>query len=80
MKENRMLWKLSGHRPSQLTEEHAEQSFLCVPLRNPLRLLRFENSLRNPTARLIKLSALVITLIFFRFRFLTIARDNHRPR
>src|SRR2546430_14565336 len=64
MKENRMLWKLSGHRPSQLTEEHAEQSFLCVPLRNPLRPLRFENSLRNPTARLIKLSALVITLIF----------------
>src|SRR3989449_4890967 len=64
MKENRMLWKLSGHRPSQLTEEHAEQSFLCVPLRDPLHPLRFENSLRNPTARLIKLSALVITLIF----------------
>src|SRR5436309_1694201 len=64
MKDNRILWEQSSHRPSQLTEEHAEQSFLCVRLRNPLRPLRLENNLRNPTARFIKLSALVITLIF----------------
>src|SRR5207244_4106369 len=65
MKKNRNL----SHRPNQLTAEDpevraedAEQSFLCVTLRKPLRPLRLKRS--NSTARLIKLSALVITLIF----------------
>src|SRR5205814_4588052 len=67
MKENRIL----SHRPNQLTAEDAEvraedaeESFLCVTLRKPLRPLRLKRNLRNPTARLIKLSALVITLVF----------------
>ncbi len=64
MKQNRILWKLSSHRPSQITVEDPEQLFLCVPLRSPLRSLGLENNLRHPTTWLVKLSALVITLIF----------------
>src|SRR6267143_491438 len=64
MKENRILWKLSSHRPSQITLVDPEQSVPCVPLRNPLRPLRLQNNLDNHTTWLVKLSALVITLIF----------------
>src|SRR5207245_10735334 len=64
MKKNRILWKLSSHRPSQITVEEPERLFLCVPLRKPLRPLRLERNLRNPPAWLINLSALLIPLFF----------------
>ncbi len=77
MKQNRILWDLHDqsktrrYRPLESTgegtefrAESAEQSFLCVPLRNPLRPLRFKNTVGNHTTWLVRLYALAIALVF----------------
>ncbi len=44
--------------------ENAEQSCLCVPLRNPLRPLRFKKDLGNHTTLLARLFVVAIALLF----------------
>jgi vitamin B12 transporter len=76
MKQKRIVWELKNassidsHGSFNLTAEGAEfradyakQSLLCVPLRIPLRTLRFKDSFANHTAWLVRLFALAIALI-----------------
>jgi vitamin B12 transporter len=78
MKQKRIFWELKSasniatYGSSNLTAEgaeflaeYADQSLLCVPLRIPLRPLRFKDSFGNHTAWLVRLIALAIALISF---------------
>jgi len=77
MKKNRIPWDLHtqsdicNYQSLEVTTEgaesraeNAEQSCRCIPLRNPLRPLRFKNDLGNHTTLLARLSALAIALLF----------------
>lgn len=77
MKKNRIPWDLqsqsntAGYPPFELTAEgaevraeNAEHDFLCVPLRNLPRPLRFKNGLGNHKTWLVRLLTLAVTLVF----------------
>src|SRR5258708_487491 len=77
MKKNRIPWDLHTQSDScsyqsfevttegaESRAENAEQSCLCVPLRNPLHPPRFKNDLGNHTMSLARLFILAIALLF----------------
>jgi vitamin B12 transporter len=77
MNKNRVPWDLhsqsntSGYPAFKLTAEgaevraeNAEHYFLCIPLRNPLRPLRFKYDLGNHTTWLARLLTLAVALAF----------------
>lgn len=93
MKQNRILWDPSSqsntcsYRSFESTAtgtegraENAEPSCLCVPLRNPLRPLRFKNDLGSHTTWLVMMFALAVGLLAYSPAVLSQSRGSINGR